>query len=343
MINNVFLPPEWYTQSCVQLTWPHGDTDWSAYLTEADRCFIDIAHYISEREKLIIVCQDIERVKKITKHLNLKNIIFSEVPNNDTWARDHGGITVFKNGRPVVLNFQFNGWGLKFPANFDNQITKELYAKGIFAKNVVFEDHLDFVLEGGSIETDGKGVLLTTTKCLLSKNRNEFLDEGEIESRLKHFFGVSKVLWLHYGFIEGDDTDSHIDTLARFCNEDTICYISCDNENDMHYEELCKMREELESFTNIDGKKYNLVPLPMAEPVYYNGERLPATYANFLIINDAVLCPVYNSKNDEEALSALKCLFPDRCIIPVDCSVLIRQHGSLHCVTMQYPKGVLYE
>jgi len=196
--------------------------------------------------------------KKDHKTSQPKNIIFSEVPNNDTWARDHGGITVFKNGRPVVLNFQFNGWGLKFPANFDNQITKELYTKGIFAKNVVFEDHLDFVLEGGSIETDGKGVLLTTTKCLLSKNRNEFLDEGEIESRLKHFFGVSKVLWLHYGFIEGDDTDSHIDTLARFCNEDTICYVSCDDENDIHYEELCKMREELESFTNIDGKNTTL-------------------------------------------------------------------------------------
>ncbi|MCA1927978.1 MAG: agmatine deiminase family protein [Calditerrivibrio sp.] len=338
-----FFPAEWYEQSCVQLTWPHVNTDWSGYLIDADDCFLDIARHISEREKLIIVCSEIDRVKVLTKSLNTRNIIYLNIPNNDTWARDHGGITVFENGYPVIMNFQFNGWGLKFPSNLDNQITRKIFERSIFGKNVKLENHLDFVLEGGSIESDGRGVLLTTSNCLLSENRNEMFGKEIIEERLKNYFNVRKILWLEHGFLEGDDTDSHIDTLARFCDEKTICYVKCDDEDDIHYNALKSMEEQLLEFTDLNSRKYDTVPLPMAEPMYHEDERLPATYANFLIINDAVLVPVYGSKKDSEAIDILKNIFKGRDIIPIDCSVLVRQHGSLHCVTMQYPKGVLDE
>lgn len=335
------LPAEWHKQSCVQLTWPHEDTDWRDYLKEADECFYNIAKEIVKREKLIIVCEDLERVKKITKTLDQSRIVYCEIENNDTWARDHGGITVFEDGRPVILDFQFNGWGMKFPANKDNQITRNMFEKGIFSEGVAIEHHKEFVLEGGSIESDGMGTILTTSRCLLSYNRNEYLTKEQIVDKIKKELGAERVLFLVHGYLEGDDTDSHIDTLARFCDPHTICYVKCYDRNDPHFQELCMMEEELKNLRDIDGKPYNLVPLPMTKPIYYNGERLPATYANFLIINGAVLVPVYNVPQDDEAIDIFKELFKDREIVPVDCSVLIRQHGSLHCVTMQYPEGVL--
>jgi len=336
-----FLPPEWCKQDCVQLTWPHEGTDWRDYLGEADRCFLNIATEIVKRERLIIVCKDIDRVKNITKELDQSRIIYQHIENNDTWARDHGGITIYEDDTPVVLNYRFNGWGLKFPANYDNQITRKLFENGVFGNNLKIEHHKDFVLEGGSIESDGKGKILTTSRCLFSLNRNEHLNKEQIIDRLKKDLGVDEVLFLNHGSLEGDDTDSHIDTLARFCNEYTICYLKCDDRSDPHYHELTMMEEELKSLRNENGKAYNLIPLPMTDPIYYDGHRLPATYANFLIINDAVLVPTYNVPQDEIALGIFNEIFPDREVVPIDCSVLIRQHGSLHCVTMQFPKGVL--
>ncbi|MCX8084927.1 MAG: agmatine deiminase family protein [Calditerrivibrio sp.] len=338
-----YFPPEWYRQSCVQITWPHKDTDWGDYLDEAEKCFLNIANEVTKREKLIIVGHDIDRIKKLTFDLPSDKVIYFDAINNDTWARDHGGITVFENRMPKILNYRFNGWGQKFPSNYDNQITRLMYEKGIFADLVKIEHHHDLVLEGGSIETDGEGSLLTTTRCLLSLNRNEHLSQKEIEQRLKRDLGIDVVHWLTHGFLEGDDTDSHIDTLARFCNGNTICYVKCYSHDDIHYEELTKMEDELKSIRRPNGGEYNLVPIPLPDPIYYNGERLPATYANFLIINDAVLVPIYGCQQDGEAIDILKSVFTDREIVPVDCSVLIRQHGSLHCVTMQYPVGVIDE
>lgn len=335
-----FLPAEWYPQGLVQLTWPHEETDWKRYLADADSCFLNIASEIVKREILLIVGKDLERVKKITRKLNQERIIYFQTHNNDTWARDHGGITVIEDGNPVVLNYKFNGWGLKFPSNFDNQITRKIFESGIFS-NVKLEHHHDFVLEGGSIESDGDGTILTNTQCLLSKNRNEHMSKEQIENRLKKDFGAKRVIFLNHGFLKGDDTDSHIDTLVRFCKEDTICYIKSDNKKDQHYEELKKMEQEVKNLTKSNGEKYNLIPLPMCPEICYEGERLPATYANFLIINGAVLLPVYNVKADYEAIRVFESIFPERDIVPIDCSVLIRQHGSLHCVTMQYPKEVL--
>jgi agmatine/peptidylarginine deiminase len=269
--------------------------------------------------------------------VDYSRIFFREIPSNDTWARDHGPISVFVNGRPSILDFTFNGWGLKFPANLDNQITRRLYQSGVFDSAVEYHLIKDMVLEGGSIESDGTGTVLTTTQCLFAPNRNEFRDTEEVEDYLKFLFGAQRVLWLHHGYLAGDDTDSHIDTLARFCNPETIAYVRCTDETDEHFAELSLMEKELQAFRTPEGKPYRLIPLPMAEAVHDAGERLPATYANFLIINEAVLMPTYDSPLDEVAKAALQTAFPDRKIVGVNCLPLIKQHGSLHCVTMQIP------
>jgi agmatine/peptidylarginine deiminase len=248
---------------------------------------------------------------------------------------------VFKAGKPVLLDFKFNGWGLKFASHYDNLITSRLVHHGVFNPGFDYENHLSFALEGGSLESDGKGTLLTTAECLLSPNRNGSHTKEDIEIYLKKSLGVSRFLWLYHGFLEGDDTDSHVDTLARFCAEDVIAYVSCDDSSDIHFQALKKMEEELKAFRTADDKPYTLIPLPMADESVFDGCRLPATYANFLIINGAVLVPVYNSSKDSVALSQMKKAFPHHDVVPIDCSALIKQHGSLHCVTMQFPEGVL--
>lgn len=343
----IVLPAEWEAQSGVQLTWPHPDTDWSDMLDEVIPCFRAIAKAIVEREKLLVICHDIEEVKKqlfqdTTIKRNQEKVIFREIPSNDTWARDHGGISIRVEGRPYLYDFTFNGWGLKFAANLDNQITKRLYESQAFAPEVGYQGVKYCVLEGGSIESDGQGTLLTTTDCLMSVNRNDYKLKAEIQDNLIMLFDAERVLWLNHGYLAGDDTDSHIDTLARFCDPETIAYVQCPDQKDEHFEALQEMEKELKRFTTAAGNPYRLIPLPMADAVWYEGERLPATYANFLIINGAVLVPVYGSKEkDIEACTRLGEAFPGREIIPINCLPLIRQHGSLHCVTMQYPEGFL--
>lgn len=339
--NHIILPAEWHNQSAVQLTWPHKATDWSPYLKKATECFFAIANTISLYQKVIIVTPDTYSIKQLfNNHPNL-NISFIEANTNDTWARDHGGITIIKNNSLEILDFQFNGWGLKFAANFDNKITSTLFQKNIFKKNVTYRNLLNFAFEGGSIESDGEGTILTTTECLLSDNRNGIDKKEAIEDIFHSLFGTERVLWLDHGFLAGDDTDSHIDTLARFCTTDTIAYVSCDDETDEHFEELQKMKTQLETFKTKEGEPYNLVALPMAKPVYDGEDRLPATYANFLIINSAVLVPIYATELDSIALEVIQKIFPDRKVIGIDCNILIQQHGSLHCVTMQYPEGTI--
>ncbi len=338
MSKSIVFPAEWYPQMAVQLTWPHPDSDWGYLIDEVEKCFVDIAEAIALHQPLIIACKNIDHVKSQVNSKLWSNISFFAIDSNDTWARDHGGITVFDNGKPMIYDFCFNGWGMKFAACHDNQITRKLFKEGAFP-DYKYSSMNFFVFEGGSIESDGQGTLLITEECLLSANRNDSLSKQDIESCLKQFFGAERVLWLKNGYLAGDDTDSHIDTLARFCSADTIAYVKCTDTTDEHFDALTKMEAELQSFSQSNGKPYRLIPLPMATPVFdpEDGHRLPATYANFLIINGAVLFPTYNCETDNEAIEAIKTAFPDREIIPIDCSVLIRQHGSLHCVTMQYP------
>ena len=313
---NNYLIPEWEKQKFVQLVLPHKNTDWSCCLDEALNTFKEIAYSIANYEKVLICYQD----KTTLNGFKHKNFIFKKVKNNDTWTRDFGAISIKKNNKVKLLDFVFNGWGLKFPSNFDNQISRKLF------KNL---KSFNFVLEGGSIDTNGE-VLLTNTQCLLEKNRNYPLSKTEIEKFLKKELKVKKIIWLNYGFLKGDDTDSHIDTLARFVNKDTIVYVKCYDKKDIHYNELKKMEQELKKTT------YNLIPLPLPKPIYFENERLPATYVNFLIINKAVLLPIYNCEYDKKVIKIFKKLFPTRKIIPINSNTLIKQHGSIHCVTKEY-------
>lgn len=343
MITKITFPAEWASQSGVMLTWPHEDTDWRDILDEVIPCYVAIAREIIRREKLLIVCRNINDVKKHLGNTDNNQVIFREMDINDTWARDHGPISVMVNEHPFICDFTFNGWGMKFAANYDNQITKKLYASKTFSSDVNYQNMMHCVLEGGSVESDGCGTILTTKECLLSDNRNEYKDKQEIGEYLSMIFGVERVLWLNHGYLRGDDTDSHIDTLARFCDPETIAYVKCEDRSDEHFEALSLMERELEKFRTIQGNTYRLIPLPMADAVYYDGDRLPATYANFLIINGAVLMPTYASPKDKIAKQQLQIAFPDREIIGIDCLSLIKQHGSLHCITMQFPEGFIHK
>lgn len=341
MKENILFPAEWHPQSAVQLTWPHAQSDWAPILNEVTECFVAIAREIAKREKLLIVCAGEAEVRRRLGNIPQDNILFREMPANDTWARDHGGISVYVNGKPTVYDFTFNGWGMKYAANYDNLITRTLFRSGAFSPDTGVVNMQPFVLEGGSLETDGKGTLLTTVECIASVNRNEYLSREQLECHLKDYFGLTRILRLENGYLAGDDTDSHIDTLARFCDEETIAYVQCADADDEHFVELQAMEKELKAFRTAAGKPYRLVPLPMADPVVWNGERLPATYANFLIINGAVLIPFYSSDKDAIAKETLQKVFAGREIIGIDCRALIKQHGSLHCVAMQYPEGVI--
>lgn len=338
---NAVLPAEWAPQSGIQLTWPHAGTDWAHMLTEVQVCFAAIAREITQRELLLIVTPEPEEVKKqISATVNMQNVRFMECETNDTWARDHGAITMLDSEGTSFLDFMFNGWGLKFASDKDNLITRQAVKVGFL--NGRYVNRLGFVLEGGSIESDGLGTLLTTSECLLSPNRNGQMSRDEIEDYLCSVFHLKQVLWLDHGYLAGDDTDSHVDTLARLCSPDTIAYVQCTDTQDEHYEALHQMEEQLKTFRTLNGNPYRLLALPMVDKIEEEGERLPATYANFLIMNDAVLYPTYRqSENDQRAKEVLQEAFPEYEIVGIDCRTLIKQHGSLHCVTMQYPAGVL--
>ena len=340
-MTSIHFPAEWYPHSAIQITWPHKNSDWAYILDEAIDCYINLSKQIIKQTQLIIVCPKVEEVKEHFTYEEQTHIIFTEIASNDTWTRDHGAISVFINDKPVVYDFGFNAWGLKFAANLDNQITSKMFSNNIFKPEVSYQNHLNFILEGGAIESDGEGTLLTTSKCLMAPNRNQPKTKEEIDKHLKDIFGLKQILWLENGYLAGDDTDNHIDTLARFCNNNTIAYIKCDDETDEHFQELNSMEEELRSFKTLNDESYNLVSLPMADPIYQDGYRLPATYANFLIMDSVVLMPTYSSSKDAIAKVQLQKAFPNREIIGVDCRTLIKQHGSLHCITMQYPKGFI--
>lgn len=336
------LPAEWEPHGAVMLSWPHKDTDWAPVLDEAIDCFVEIAKAIAREETLIVVAPDVEEPRRVLDCEKLPNrILYLTVPTNDTWARDFGPITVERDGNPVICDFKFNGWGLKFPADKDNLITRAMCNTGLLRGR--YSNELSFVLEGGSIESDGQGTLMTTSQCLLSPNRNGAMSRDEIEEYLKSRFGLDRVLWLDYGALEGDDTDSHIDTLARLAPNDTILYVGTDDVTDSHYDELNKMKLQLQSFVTASGQPYNLIELPLPDAVYdEEGNRLPATYANFLIMNHSILMPVYRQpQKDELAAQIIKIAFPDHQVVKIDCSILIKQHGSLHCVTMQVPETIL--
>lgn len=339
---NPRLPAEWEIQDGVLMAWPHEGTDWAYMLDDIRPVFAEIIKNITRFERVLLTAPHAATVADYLTNagVELDQVTICEIPSNDTWARDFGPITVIYNNKPVLMDFGFNGWGLKFPAHFDNLISKRLKQQGVLLPNL---NTIGLVMEGGSIESDGLGTILTTAECLLSPNRNPQLDRSEIEQALASLVGAKRILWLNNGWLAGDDTDSHVDTLARICPDNTIVYQSCDHPLDEHYETLKLMEGELKAFTAPDGSPYRLIPLPLPKARFdEQAHRLPATYANFLVINGAVLVPTYSDpENDRTALDNIAKAFPGREIVAVDCLPLLEQHGSLHCVTMQLPQGVL--
>jgi agmatine/peptidylarginine deiminase len=326
------------------LTWPHPHGDWADSLDAIEALFVELATAIAAHQRLLIVCYDAahrEHVRHRLSHTDtriLEAARFALQASDDSWARDHGPITVFEDSQAVLLDFQFNGWGGKFAAERDNRITAGLVEQGILTTSC---RHQGTILEGGSIDTDGEGTLLTTTRCLLAPNRNPDMDRAGWEQLFRDQFGISRTLWLEEGALLGDDTDGHIDMLARFCDPATIAYSSCEYRDDPQFGGLQAMAEALTRLRRANDAPYRLVPLPVPAPLFdAEGDRLPASYANFLIINGAVLVPIYGVAEDAIALQRLSQCFPGRVVHPVDCRAAIAQHGSLHCLTMQLPQGV---
>lgn len=341
------FPAEWEPQSAILLTWPHKNTDWKDQLSDVEAVYFRLAKAILAEQKLIISCEDTTQLEAVVHALHASLPKYKErlasftIPADDTWARDHGPIGIIEDNAITLLDFDFNAWGGKYEANKDNDITQHLFNLGAFQSAT--HKKVNFVLEGGSIESDGQGTLLTTERCLLSASRNNHLSKQDIELQLKESLGIHRILWLKHGYLAGDDTDAHIDTLARFCNPDTICYVSCNNPNDEHYAELKAMENELRSFISSNGEPYTLIALPMPSAIYDTQnnlkKRLPATYANFLITNQSILLPIYQVSEDEQAIKRIQACFPNKSIVPIHCTPLIRQHGSLHCITMQLIQG----
>ena len=341
--DNYALPAEWAPQSAVQLTWPHENSDWNYCLDAITLTFVELVRAIVPFEPVLIVTPNVEQTRaRLMADLSadlLTDLKFVQAASNDTWARDHALITLQGKNGNLFLNFCFNGWGEKFPSDLDNAINRRVFEAGILDGRM--EEHADFVLEGGAIESDGKGTVFTTSQCLLAPRRNQPLGQKEIEQKLKEFLRADRIVWLDYGNLTGDDTDGHIDTIVRCAPDDTLVYVGCENPDDEQYHDFQMLKKQLEDLQTTSGKAYRLLELPMPEPIFdEEGNRLPATYANFLIVNNAVICPTYNQPTlDRQALEVIAEAFPNRKIIPLDARTIILQHGSIHCLTMQFPAG----
>lgn len=336
------LPAEWESDSAILLSWPHADTDWAYMLDDAQKCVAEIANAVaSVGRKVIVLAPDPDEVTSALSDISAKGLL-TVYPylTNDTWTRDYGPLTLFDDsGKPMCVDYQFNGWGLKFAADRDNLATSHLVADGLIDAPIC--NRLDYTLEGGSIDIDTDGTVITTSECMLSLNRNGHITREAVESELIATLGASRIIWLDHGSLKGDDTDSHIDTLARFAPGHTLLYNVCTDCDDPNYDDIATMGRQIEQL----APKYGLktVELPLPAPIYDpdDGHQLPATYANFLALPEAVLVPTYcQPSTDKQAIEIISQVF-NRPVIPVDCRALIRQHGSLHCMTMQIPVQAL--
>ncbi|MCE7031399.1 agmatine deiminase family protein [Lysobacter sp. GX 14042] len=342
MSKSARFPAEWEPQSAILIAWPHAGTDWAARLGEVEETYIALVAAIT-RFQPVVACvadEDVEayaRARLSSARVDMDRVRFIEIEYDDTWLRDTGPVTLHGAEGFELLDFRFTGWGGKFGASRDDRLVEGLVERGVFtaARHV----DIDFALEGGAIETDGAGTLLSTWQCLAERHPGKSRDE--VGAALAASLHQDRVLWLDHGYLEGDDTDAHVDTLARFAAADAIVYQGCDDPQDTHHDELLRMATELAALRTADGRPYRLFELPWPRPVLDDGRRLAASYANFLVINGAVLMPAYDDPADGRAAAVLAEAFPGREIIQVPCKPLIWQNGSLHCITMQLPAGVL--
>ncbi len=336
------FPAEWEPQSAILIAWPNADTDWADRLGEVEDTYIALVAAITRFQPAVVCVADDDvqayaRARLSSARIDMGRVRFVEAPYDDTWLRDSGPISLRAGDGFRLLDFRFTGWGGKFDASQDDLLVERLHDQGIFLKSD--RQSIDFALEGGAIETDGAGSLLSTWQCL--HERHPDASREEITAKLSHWLRQDRVLWLDHGYLEGDDTDAHIDTLARFAAADAIVYQGCDDPADSHYAELQAMAAELAALRTRDGQPYRLFALPWPQAVIDENRRLAASYANFLIVNGAVLMPAYGDAADGEAQAVLAQAFPDREIVPVPCRPLIWQNGSLHCITMQLPQGLV--
>jgi len=336
------FPAEWEPQSAILIAWPHADTDWGPRLGEVEDTYVALVAAITRFQPVVICVADDDlqtyaEARLRSARVDMSRVRFVPAEYDDTWLRDSGPITLGDGQRFKLLDFRFTGWGGKYEASRDDLLVGELSGLNVFHN--YFVQSIDFALEGGAIETDGAGTLLTTWRCL--SERHPDTPRAELGEKLAGWLRQDRVLWLDHGYLEGDDTDAHIDTLARFAPDDAIVFQACDDPQDSHYAELQAMAGELAALRTLSGKPYRLFPLPWARPVLDEGRRLAASYANYLIVNGAVLMPAYGDPADGPAAAVLAQAYPDREIVPVPCRPLIWQNGSLHCITMQLPQGVL--
>jgi len=334
------FPAEWAKHTATWLSWPHKEESWPGKIASIYKPYCEFIKIVAEGElvRINIANTDMEAFAKselIKAGVDMYQIEFHHFATNDAWCRDHGPAFLVngEKGEKVIVDWGYNAWGNKYPpfdlddviptkigAHFDLQV----YLPGI-------------VMEGGSVDFNGAGTILTTTACLLNKNRNPHLNQDQIESYLKNYYAAEQILWLGDGIV-GDDTDGHIDDITRFVNEDTVVTVVEDNEEDENYHLLQENLETLKTFRLLNGKPLNIVELPMPSPVVYDGQRLPASYANFYIANAAVVVPTYRDKNDEKALAILQQCFPDRKVVGIDSTDIIWGLGSFHCLSQQEPE-----
>lgn len=312
---------EWEKQELLMLAIPDASMDWKPYLSEILQSYKEFITLVSRFQKVLLIGANEEFYSQ--NFAKNERVEFFKFALNDTWIRDFGAIDVLDEAQQKLISYDFifNAWGDKFQSKLDNALNSSLFKQRLSGEL----RSVDFILEGGSIDSNGSGVMLTTSKCLLNENRNAHLSKGEIENKLKNLFGLSRVIWLENGYIKGDDTDAHVDTLARFIAPDTIAHCVCEDESDEHYKLLLSMKKELEK------TGFKLVELPLPSPIFYEGRRLGASYANFVFINGALIVPIYGDKNDEVGLNRLSSALPNLEILPLDARVFIRQNGSLHC------------
>ena len=336
------FPAEWEPQSAVLVAWPHAGTDWAERLAGVEDTYIALVAAIARFQNVVICVadDDVETYAEIrlrSNRVDMERVRFATAPYDDTWLRDSGPITLIEGGAFRLLDFRFTGWGGKFEAGDDDRLVERLDAGGLFRD--ARRTSIDFALEGGAIDTDGAGTLLTTWQCL--HERHPQASREELTEKLAGWLHQDRVLWLDHGYLEGDDTDAHVDTLARFAPNDAIVFQACDDEADSHYAELKAMGGEIAALRTQDGRPYTLFPLPWARPILDGQRRLAASYANFLIVNGAVLMPAYGDAADDAAAAVLADAFPEREIVQIPCRPLIWQNGSLHCLTMQLPRGLV--
>ena len=336
------MPAEWEPHRGTWLSWPHNLETWPpTQLTEVQEAWVKVIEALSRHEQVCLLTEDEQTRQHVTLRLKnggtaMEQVSMLVIPTVDVWMRDYGPTFVTRAGaeEPLALNdWVFNGWGGKYRSyENDDRVTREIAS----LLNIPVFDH-EIVLEGGSIEVNGRGTCLTTEQCLLNKNRNPHMGRGQIEQFLEQSLGVRQVIWLGDG-IAGDDTDGHIDDIARFVNPSTIVCILESNPQDPNYRPLQENFERLQGARDQDGKKFTIVPLPSPRPIYYQGSQLPASYANFYIANQQVLVPTFDDPNDETTLRILQELFDDRQVIGVGCREVVAGLGGIHCVTQQEPR-----